>query len=122
MPTTRPTTSGPMTRSDTLRREFAATRVTDDIRVVCATGWTTPVHQLSGATRILWEALDVSLTPDELAATVGVDPDDPFFAQALELLVAADLFSSTPTRLQSPDGNATATTRRDDGVGTGRAT
>jgi hypothetical protein len=111
-----------VTRSHTLRREFAATRVTDDVRVVCATGWTTPVHQLSGATRILWEALDGSLRPDELAATVGVDPDDPFFAQALELLVAADLFTSTPEPPQGPDGNTTATTRRDDGAGTRPAT
>ena len=86
-----PTTGAPAT-DHLLRREFASTRVTDDVRVVCATGWTTRVHQLSGATRILWEALDAPRTPAELAAAVDVDPTDPFFVQAVELLVGAGLF------------------------------
>lgn len=86
-----PTPGAPVT-DQTLGRELASTRVTDEVRVVCATGWTTRVHQLSGATRILWEALDAPRTRAELAAVVDVDPADPFFVQAVELLVEAGLF------------------------------
>jgi hypothetical protein len=76
-----------------LRRERAATRVTGDLRVVCATGWSTPVHQLSGATRIVWEALEQPQTARELAHSVAVEPNDPFFVQAVDLLVEAQLFT-----------------------------
>lgn len=95
MPAPRPTNL-PMT-DHLLGRELAATRVTDDVRVVCATGWTTRVHQLSGAARLLWEALDAPMTPADLAALVAVDPDDPFFAQAVDLLVEAGLFRAVAT-------------------------
>jgi hypothetical protein len=75
-----------------LRRERAATRVAGEVRVVCATGWATPVHQLSGATRVVWEALEEPQTTRDLARSVAVEPDDPFFIQAVDLLVDAQLF------------------------------
>lgn len=94
MPVTPSTNDGPAD-STVLRRERAATRATDDIRVVCPTGWATPVHQLSGATRVLWEALEEPQNTAALARRVQVDPDDPYFLQAIELLVDARLFERT---------------------------
>lgn len=87
-PTTNPSTAG----SAVLRRERAATRDAGDVRIVCATGWATPVHQLSGATRVVWEALDAPMTAGDLADAVAVAPDDPFFVQAVDQLVEARLF------------------------------
>jgi len=79
-----------------LQRECAATRVAHDVRVVCRTGWTAPVHQLSGATRVVWEALDQPQTAADLARSVGIDAVDEYFLQALELLIEADLIRRTP--------------------------
>lgn len=87
----------PTSGAQNLTRRSAATRVAGPIRVVCVTDWSTPVHQLSGATRLVWEALQTPQRPDQVATTLGVDADDPFLVQALDLLVDAGLVDRSPT-------------------------
>ncbi len=83
--------------SPVLSREPAATRVADEVRVVCRTGWATPVHRLSGATRVVWEALERPQEIDDLASSLRIDPADAYFLQAVELLIESDLIRRGPS-------------------------
>lgn len=69
----------------------AVSRVAGDDRVVCAVGWDTDVHTLSGAARIVWETAMTPGSPDDLASRIGVPADDPLLRDALTLLTAAGL-------------------------------
>lgn len=64
----------------------AATRPCGARLFVCPAGWSSDVHELTGATAAIWYRLDGPVSVDDLADRCGVPADDAMLAEALELL------------------------------------
>lgn len=79
------------------RRVAAATRALGEVQYVCRVGWETPVQQLEGSAGAVWLALEQYDRVADIAAHLGVAPDDEFLIAALDLLADAGLVEIVPT-------------------------
>ncbi len=79
-----------------LRRAAAVSRVAGELRFVARPGWNANVHGIGGAARVVWDLLDAPMTLRQVAVAAGVDPDDAFLSDAVDLLTSLDLVIAEP--------------------------